>query len=719
MIQIPELWNDQADTFVYLFSRRPGRGPSLKIPSALFSNSRSLTHLSRRDSRANHDANRLSMDPRALDVATQQMSISDGEGYLSPRGFRGRSNSSVTSSGSMRIVHDFQDDDTEERHLHMPLEFESDSSLPDSRLTSDDMELLVLYRNFFAFLTGGALVATPRQSSLFAIFLGLGSILARFEFSNLDGSTFGEVVSSSFARYCEELRLADVRASREKTVEAIVLGEKMKAWSLYNEGFVHGAGKLSHVKSLKSPKYAQISPLTRNRLERAALDLGGRIRTVETKLADFDFPSMFAGIANSQMAVEAKNVRFKAWKTAFNGLRKHVISYYRQRYGSWPPKAKSKKNNFEESGLNRLLLREVYEDFTDLYDIFADRTQLTNRTIDMAAPDDNYDVNDTKESIIHALRRIESEYDRSTPPVQPPIPFDIPLFPSPSPSTTSTSTTSSSHPHPDPDTSKDRPTRRLRPNEVNEVLLNSYNHDSMKATPFLQTFFQLERRSGHGSSLNDIIDSRCGQWIFIYAILQSLPMVVVDARDIHFAKGVEYFLCVPPRGGRPWMKEDTSQSRSWYNVASGGGVVSLPADMIDHSVEGIYRRSHCWTVAEQWAAASETLSPSTRVSLGAALPPPPVRGGARGPSSAVMKHMSMGRSPVLGPVREGHDDAAAAESGQARNFSFGLEALPLPPGIMPDGSRAARPISVHDPTKTFDSILKGVETAAAVKKGRK
>ena len=705
MIQITELWNDQADTFVYLFSQKSGRGPSLKIPSTLFSNSRSLTHLSRRDARASQELNQLSMDLRALDAATQQLTISDRDGYLSPRNSRGRSNSSATSSGSMRTVHDFQDDDTEERHLYMPLEFESDISTPDSLLTSDDMELLALYRNFFAFLTGGALVATPRQSSLFAIFLGIGSILARFEFSNLDGSTFGEAVSSSFARYCDELRLADVRASREKTIEAIVLGEKMKAWSLYNEGFVHGAGKLSHVKSLNSPKYAQTSPLTRNRLERAALDLDGRIRTVETKLADFDFPSMFAGIANSQMAVEAKNVRFKAWKAAFNNLRKHVMAHYRQRYGSWPPKAKSKKNNFEESGLNRLLLREVYKDFTDLYDMLADRTQLTNRTIDMAAPVDNCDFNDTKESITHALRRIESEYDRSTPPVQPPIPFDIPLFPS-----LETSFHRGHVVDPSKD-AKDR-ARRLRSNEVNELLLGSYNRESMKGTPFMQDFFQLERRSGHGSTISDIVDTRCGQWIFIYAILQSLPMVVVDARDVQFSQGIEYFLCMPPRGGRPWMKEDTSQSRSWYNVASGGGIVSLPADMIDHSVEGIYRRSHCWTVAAQWASASDTLSPTTQVSLGAALPPPPVRGGSRGPTQTTPN-----MSPALGPARSIYE--GVAESSYARNFSFGLEALPLPPGISPDGTRAARPISVHDPTKTFDSILKGVETGQPAKKGKK
>jgi hypothetical protein len=647
------------------------------------------------------------MDHRTLDAATQRLSLSDREAHLLPRvPSRGRSNSSEASSASLRLVQDFQDEDTAERHLYLPLELESDLST--FHLSSDDMELLVLYRNFLAFLTGGALVATPRQSNLFSIFVGIGSILARFGFSNLDGSTFGEVVSSSFTRYCDELRLADVRASREKTIEAIVLGERMKAWSLYNEGFVHGAGKLNHVKSLNSPKYAQISPVTRNRLERAALDLDGRIRTVQHKLEDFDFPSMFSGIANSQMAVEARMVHFKAWKTAFFNMRKHVIGHYRQRYGAWPPKARSKKNTFEESGLNRLLLLDVYQDFTDLYDILADRTQLTDRTIDMAAPEDSSDFNDTKESITHALRRVESEYDRSTPPVQPPIPFDVPLFPS-----LSTSFHRGHVVDPQKD-AKDR-SRRLRDNEVNELLLGSYNRESMKATPFLEDFLRLERRSGHGSNIGEIVDTRCGQWLFMYAVLQSLPMVVVDARDVQFSQGVEYFLCVPPRGGRPWMKEDTSQSRSWYNVASGGGIVSLPADMIDHSVEGIYRRSHCWTVAAKWASASEAISPATQASLGAVLPPPPVVGGQR-MSTVIQQNPNL--SPALTPVRSANEPLVdSTQNRQSRSFEFGLEALPLPAGVNPNGVRNARPISMHDPTKTFDSILAGVQSSP--KKGRK
>ena len=580
----------------------------------------------------------------------------------------------------------------ETNHIYMPVEFEGDVTGPNPQLRGDDFELIVLYRNFFAFLIGGALVATPRQVTLYPIFMGITTILKRFGFSNVDGSTHGELVTSSFSRYCDELRLADVRSSREKTIEAVVLGERMRSWPLYNEGFVHAAGKLVDMKQIDSPKYPQISPVTRNRLERASLDLEIRLRTVRMKLEEFDFPSMFSGIANSQTEPEAKMVRFKAWKTAFIQFRKHIISHYRQRYGAWPPKASSKKNNFEESGLNRLVLMEMYQDFCDLYDMLADRNALTSRTIDMQGSDRDPESEDPNESTQHALRRVESEYDRSTPPVQPPIPFDTPLIPSLSASFNRTHVLVSRA-----DT-KER-SKRLKDNEVNEVLLGSYNRESMKATPWLEDFLKFERRSGHGRSIDELADLRCGQWLLLYAILQALPMCVVDARDLKYTDGVEYLLCMAPRGGRPWMKEDTSQSRNWYNVASGGGMVSLPADVIDHGVEGIYRRSHCWTVAAKWAQTSIDLSPTTQMSLGA-LPPPPVIGG-RSPrqsphgSPLLAPHMS----PNLRPV-----SPALSESGVRRNANRSSVALGLQE-VAPPIQHNPRPMSVHNPNLTFDTIL--------------
>lgn len=590
-----------------------------------------------------------------------------------------------------------------QKHLYLPLGFDEDLSQPGSEPQRDDLELVLLYRNFIAFLAGGALVASPRQLTLFTIFMGISTVLKRFCFTNSDGSTLGDVPTSSFSRYCDELRLADVRSSREKTIEAIVLGENLRSWSLYNEGFAHAVGRLADIKSLKSLKYGSMSPITINRLERAQLDLEQRLTTLREKLEDFDFPSMFAGIANSQSSTEAKVVRFKEWKSAFLDFRRFTVSYYRRKYGAWPPKASSKKNNFEESGLNRVLLQELYQDFTDLYDALVDRSAVTTRTVDMPPMDEDAESNDQNESIQHATRRVESEYDRATPPVMPPIPFDTPLIPQFS--------HSFNREHVVISDKSALQNKKLKESEVNEVLLGSYNRESLNGSTWIQEFLNYERRLGNGKTLEQVVDARCGQWLFLYAVLQALPMTVVDASDLQYTEGVEHFLCVAPRGGRPWMKEDQSTSRAWYNVASGGGVVNLPSELIDHGAEGIYRRSHCWIEATKWVSTAQS-------DLGSS-PQPPDLPYSNSPS--LTSWQSPDASPQLSPFIEpihltgSNSNYLRSNSRDRSSVNLGLEAMDTPPP-----QQGSRPTSTFNPNITFDAIL-GIaeEPKTRGKKGKK
>lgn len=580
--------------------------------------------------------------------------------------------------------HDFLN----EKRLYLPLSMEGDYTSPEALPQRDDLELLVLYRNFFAFLSGGPLVATARQVSLFSIFMGISRMLVRYKFDAADDSTYGAVASRSFAKYCRELRLADVRSSREKNIEALVLGEQMKSWTLFTEAFTHAAGKLEHIKTLGSPKYAIISSVTANRLERASHELEKRLHSVHVRLDEFDFPSMFAGIATSQTSVEAKQVRFKEWKVAFANFRKHVLTHYSSRYGAWPPKSNSKRNGFEQNGLNRILLQLVYQDFTDLYDMLVDRTVMPNRATDMHSLSDDPEFSDMNESIQHTLRKVESEYDRSTPPVLPPIPFDLPILPSFS--------SSFNREHAAISSNSARCSLRLKSNEVNELLLGSYNRHSMKGTHWLQDFITFERRSGQDKTLDEIVDLRCGQWLFIYAVLQILPMVLVDVRDIKFTEGVEYFLCMPPRGGRPWAKDATAQSRSWFNVPSGGGLVNLPTEMVDHGVEAIYQRSHCWMVAEEWASRWASGTPSSASSplfMPAHAPVPTIPDGSS-------PHLGAAQLPLRSPyLRALSEDGSLTRLSNRSSVVLGLEEVEPPP------EQTSRPTSSYNPHITFDTIL--------------
>ncbi|KAL8858137.1 MAG: hypothetical protein Q9178_005314 [Gyalolechia marmorata] len=662
--KVSELWNETGDVVVFLHPKEAYRGPSFRVESSVFAASRKLTSMAR--GRVNYNC----LTPTTLEDQTQQMS-------LQLPGQRSRPASPApmdgSSQGSRTMSDTFDERPPKDVNLYLPLALRADLYGAYTSLGADDVEQLVAVRNVFAFLTGQALVATPNTPAIFGIFLKIADFLQRYEFSNMDGSTLGEDVTTNFRDHVTKFKLADVRASREKTMEAIILGERMRSWYLYNEGFVHGVGKYDEIIKLKSPKYYMISDATTKRLERATLDLNSRLKTVRTRLETFEFPSLFAGIANSTTSTESKMIRFKAWKAAFIGLRRHVVTVYKEKYGAWPPSAKSKKNEFEESGLNRILLQEVYQDFADLYDALVNRKSITTRSVDLAVG--NEAGSDDEDVTAPALRRVMDEYDRSQPPMQPPIPFDTPLLPSLVGTRRGFETL-------EPKKQKKENAKRLANDEINQALMQSYNRDCINSTPFLQSFMHFERQTARGKTIEEIQDLRNGQWLFIYAVIQSLPLVVVDAPGVQWTKGVEYFLCEVPKGTAPWTQE--SHSRGWYAIAGGAGVVSLPSDVIDHGVEGIYRRSHCWLVAEKWIGMNDLSSVQSYEMTDSQLMPPP---------QLLSSDNGISASRSGSPRRDS----------QRQSVHLGLEALPLPAGVAPTG---AKPVAAkYDPLKSFEAIL--------------
>src|SRR5690606_24869770 len=68
------------------------------------------------------------------------------------------------------------------------------------------------------------------------------------------------------------------------------------------------------------------------------------------------------------------------------------------------------------------------------------------------------------------------------------------------------------------------------------------------ATRLLAAFQELEKSKAHGSTPEEIADMRRGHWMFVYAVLQTLPTVTVDAPIARHTEGCEYFLCVGWKG---------------------------------------------------------------------------------------------------------------------------------------------------------------------------
>lgn len=558
--KVPELWNEAGTVSVYLFPKGSGHSPSFKVPEFTVSSSIVFSELIQadRDSPAARQRGR-SFDGRGL-------SVHDATRFMSPTG-------SPTPS------------DPSDLRLYIPV---APPSATPGQEPQADLERLVAVRNLFAFLTGQPLVGTKARPTVFMAFLQVAALLQEFAFTSADGTTFGDAVDMSFGFYVDTLGLADCRSSREKTLEALVLGERMRSPDLYSEAFAHAAGKYSAIMDLQLPLFDQVSAHTRQQLERAHLDLVGRQHNVNEHLESFEFPALFSGIANSNAYTELKAVRFKMWRASYNKMRQFVLSYYKTSFGNWPPKASSKKNPFAESGLNRLVLKMLYSDMCALYDLLVDREAKTSRVIDEVPTIST----STNKMTMSALRNMLSENDRSRPPVLPPIPYDTPKLPAVTSIMANYNQLSEKEQY--------KVDKKLKEHELILVLNKGYNYDTNSIKlPFLDAFKDFELKEARGKMGPDLADQRIGYWLFLYVVVQTLPMLIVDAPGLKYTDGTEYFLCEPPMGNYPW-DEDKHVRKAWYNVAGGSGIVELSTDTILFSVEATYNRSHCWLAAKAW-----------------------------------------------------------------------------------------------------------------------
>jgi hypothetical protein len=654
-IQVPELWNEFGNVSVYLHPKESGCGPSFKVADQVFCSSVVLNELLVTEMMA-----ATSHDGQYLDVAQAAGPVTEG-------------------------------------HLYLPL-------------GSTNLESLVAARNLFALLTQQPLIGTTENPTLFAAVLQIAGLLRRFDFSSYDGSSFGESVDAAFDLFMDQTGLADVRHSREKTLEALILAEQMKSWNLYNEAFVHAVGKYEFLLDLKSPLYDRISDNTRKRLDRAHLDLANRQANVSTRLESFEFPSLFAGIASSTSTDEYKNVKYKEWRNSFARMRNFVLGYYKGLFGNWPPKAKSKKNHFSQSGLNRQCLRILYSDLCALYDLLVDREVFTPRAIGEAHDDSEEDPKEKPlDASISALRTILSEFEKSSPPVLPPVPFDTPKIPN--------ITAIYENYNEMPAKKQAKYSKALQPHELQLLLIKSHNIDTDGLQiPFLLAYKEFELKEARGVHPHDLADQRFGTWLFLYVVLQSLPMLVVDAPGLHYIEGVEDFLCEAPQGNPPWTEDAGEVRKMWYQTAD-QNIVELSADVVMFSVEGIYMRSHCWLAAKEWEAAGPLGAPPLPPQDFASPLQPPgavfqdmdpfstqqLQQPLQQPLQPQQRPMSMAlatagwssgtstpNSPHLRP-RSGSVNDRARTAFRA-SIAIGLEPLPLPEGMVAD-RRASRVIS--------------------------
>jgi len=229
---VPELWDESGDTFVHLFPATSHKGPSFKVHSSLYAASKTLSALAHGTaysvgSEAGSEYRQPRSRPQSRNAPPRSSSLATPP--LTPEQFPDRRKGSSGSSHDMYARMSGLELTPRETHLYLPLTLSTDSVIQaaktaELRHSAQDIEALVIARNLFAFLMGQSLIATNEGATVYSTFTRISELLARYDFSNLDGSTFGEMAAMSFDRYVDELAIADVRGSGEKVIEALILG---------------------------------------------------------------------------------------------------------------------------------------------------------------------------------------------------------------------------------------------------------------------------------------------------------------------------------------------------------------------------------------------------------------------------------------------------------------------------------------------------------------
>ncbi|KAF8475507.1 hypothetical protein BDZ91DRAFT_758108 [Kalaharituber pfeilii] len=440
------------------------------------------------------------------------------------------------------------------------------------------------------------------------------------------------LAESHLEHYLDELRLDDVRhlpvepdstrglQSNQRgprnrggfrdSLEAMYLGEKWRSPRLFLEGYLHTVGRWeSEYKAQKHPLIEHLSPMTVAKLDRAALDLENRERGIMERFAgpagDFAYPAIFSGVG--------KYPQYKPWRTGFSEARKLLLAHLKWVYGSWPPRAgkKGKGGGYggKHGGLNREVLKRVEMDVGVLWDLMVDwnAPRYPPGGFQIGVEDEVEEVEEGKAEVDvegnNELRNLLEEYDRASPPVQPRPMFDMPRLP--------TLPRADSRPAADKMKSNKPPkSKKLKGDAAGAAVQASWNTlptiPPDTAANLLEEFKRMEIGQASGKTLEELQGLRRGRWIFVYAVLQSLPMLVVDAPIARWTEGVEYFLSMGWKGSTlPWEDRDRGGA---HKGISQGGVLGRELGM-GSGMEGNRRSSVIWASAPGTASVGSPVTP--------------------------------------------------------------------------------------------------------------
>ncbi|KAF5022550.1 hypothetical protein F66182_5383 [Fusarium sp. NRRL 66182] len=527
----PELWDPSGDVLIYL-GRKGQHLPTLRLSSKIIEATKSrylMTLL--------HDGSLGDYLPSPPSSTGESYGMKPGHGFqdvpLTPPA------SQRTSIGDMegQVLYE----------IHLPP--------PQNIKSLDQLRHQITTRNFFAVLCDASLVGLSLHEALSDLHVRLDSYMP----PNNDNV-------SQLVHYIFNRGLQDVRDSPSTAASLLAWadGPDVRWEAGWRECFTHCAGMYDGAQ--KYNDFQHITPVTRRLLQKASLEMQGRVQAAQMRLAGFNYQDVWMLARESSPQREAADM-----------LREMLLEHFEDIYGSWPPSPlvqSSSRSGWStgatesDTWLTRTLVMRLQKDFGALYDHLVDRDIVWDTTeaqpgrkLTMVSKTRNkaFDADAAGVQMAEMLLAFDSKYGF------PPIPHPYPLLPGLG-----------------KDKMKETPSslkRTLHRAHARTIDVDRLGNE-FATNKLVEAFERFDKAQEMDQAM-----ARQSHWVLLYGIMQSLASLSVDDERVQYSDQVEYHLS--PRLERtrapPWKREM-------------GGCMGT----------GAHERSYCWAAEAKWEAAENS-----------------------------------------------------------------------------------------------------------------
>ncbi|KAF4972156.1 hypothetical protein FSARC_1231 [Fusarium sarcochroum] len=538
----PELWDPSGDVLIYL-GRKGQNLPTMRLSSQLIEATKSRHLLSL-------------LHEGSLEEYLHSPPSPTGELYGMKRGQEFLS-APLTPPASQR---------TSMGDMEGQILYEMHFPPPQNTKSFDQLRHQITTRNFFAVLLNASIVGFSLHEALSDLHIRLDSCMP----PNNDNV-------KQIVRYIRKRGLDDVRNSPYTAVSLLAWAEEPDVrWEDgWRECFTHCVGMYDRVQKYKD--FNRITPNTRNLLERASMEMQGRLQAAEERLASFEYRDMW-------MFAQENSPK----GTAAERLRRMFVQHLERNYGSWPPSMPAQPDGRSsrlanstrpDAWLSRSLVMKLQRDFGALYDHIVDRDIVwgttkaqSGRKLTMVSMTGigvfGADMNEVP------LMDMFIEFDNKQ--HFPHIPHPYPSLPE---STLRSSAAGGLIREGNARTESDR--MGALHERIRLAYTKSTDVDTQESEEFpnelVDEFIRFEEADDIGGM--NPATARCSRWVLIYGILQTLASVSVDDERVQHGDKVDYHLNPRLEGVRvpPWKRDmsegigERAHERSYCWIAEAGG----------------------------------------------------------------------------------------------------------------------------------------------------